>query len=108
MSLTEEITIEAEGFRKEKKENSSQAIEKADSSGVAHGFIDRPVRRGGRPASPPSPRTAQMHTKLLPRVARKIAAEARQRGVQQGVLIEEAWVLYERENKPACEAATTC
>ena len=38
----------------------------------------------------------------------KIAAEARQRGVQQGVLIEEAWVLYERENKPACEAATTC
>ena len=98
MSLTEEIKIEAGGFRKEKKANSLQAIEKADSSGKAHGFIDRPVRRGVRPPSPPSPRTAQMHTKLLPHVARKIAVEARKRGVMQGVLIEEAWVLYEREH----------
>ena len=98
MSLTEQIKIDAGGFHKERKENSSQAIEEIDSRGAAHGFVDRPARRNGRPPSPPSPRTAQMHTKLLPHVARKIAAEARQRGVQQGVLIEEAWVLYEKEN----------
>jgi hypothetical protein len=30
----------------------------------------------------------------MPDVAREISAEAKFRGVQQGVLIEEAWALY--------------
>jgi hypothetical protein len=30
----------------------------------------------------------------MPNVAREISAEAKRRGVQQGVLIEEAWALY--------------
>jgi hypothetical protein len=30
----------------------------------------------------------------MPHVADEIAEEARRRGVQQGVLIEEAWALY--------------
>jgi hypothetical protein len=30
----------------------------------------------------------------MPHVADEIAEEAKRRGVQQGVLIEEAWVLY--------------
>jgi hypothetical protein len=30
----------------------------------------------------------------MPHIADEIAEEARRRGVQQGVLIEEAWALY--------------
>lgn len=49
-----------------------------------------PKRRGRKP----SPRTGQVHAKVFPAVADEIANEARRRGVQQGVLIEEAWALY--------------
>jgi hypothetical protein len=31
---------------------------------------------------------------VLPPIADEIALEAQRRGVQQGVIIEEAWVLY--------------
>jgi hypothetical protein len=31
---------------------------------------------------------------VLPHVSDAIAAEARRRGVQQGVVLEEAWALY--------------
>jgi hypothetical protein len=36
----------------------------------------------------------------MPDVAKEIAAEARFRGVQQGVIIEEAWALYKLQNNP--------
>jgi hypothetical protein len=42
----------------------------------------------------PSPRTGQVLAKVMPDVADEIADEAKRRGVQQGVLIEEAWALY--------------
>jgi hypothetical protein len=35
-----------------------------------------------------------VHAKVLPHVADDIAAEARRRGTQQGIIIEEAWALY--------------
>lgn len=56
------------------------------------GFVEReaPKKRGRKP----SPRTGQVHAKVFPEVAEEIANEARRRGVQQGVLIEEAWALY--------------
>lgn len=67
-------------------------VEKIDKAGDAHGFVDRsPKRKRGRPASP---RTGQVHAKVLPHVSAEISAEAKRRGVQQGVLIEEAWALY--------------
>lgn len=50
----------------------------------------KPRRRGRKP----SPRTGQVHAKVMPNVAREISREAVLRGVQQGVLIEEAWALY--------------
>jgi hypothetical protein len=31
----------------------------------------------------------------MPHIAEEIAEEAKRRGVQQGVLIEEAWALYQ-------------
>ncbi len=44
---------------------------------------------------PRSPRTEQIHTKLRPEVASAISAEAARRGVSKGLIIEEAWRLYE-------------
>lgn len=56
------------------------------------GFVDRtPKKPRGRPKSP---RTGQVHAKVMPKVSAGIAAEAQRRGCQQGVILEEAWELY--------------
>lgn len=55
------------------------------------GFVSRQPHGRGRPRSP---RVGQVHARVLPAVADAIAAESRRRGVQQGVLLEEAWALY--------------
>lgn len=74
------------------KDSSPQAVEKADSAGQKHGFVDRePKKQRGRK---PSPRTGQVHAKVLPHIAEEIANEQRRTGKTQGVLIEEAWALY--------------
>ncbi len=86
------FTIDVGSLRSRSKDSSPQAVEKADSAGVKHGFVDRePKKQRGRK---PSPRTGQVHAKVLPAIADAIADEAKRRGVQQGVVIEEAWALY--------------
>ncbi|MFG6083670.1 hypothetical protein ACEUZ9_005392 [Paracoccus litorisediminis] len=60
------------------------------SDGLGYPSREGPKKRGRRP----SPRTGQVHAKVYPSVSDEIADEARRRGVQQGVLIEEAWALY--------------
>lgn len=79
------------------KSSSKQAnIAKVDAAGEQHGFVDRSPK--GKAGRKPSPRTGQIHAKVLPNVSDEIAAEAARRGVVQGVIIEEAWALY-LENK---------
>lgn len=74
------------------KDQSSRAIERVDQTAEELGFVAREgVKRRGRR---PSPRTGQVHAKVMPQVSDEIAVEARRRGVQQGVIIEEAWALY--------------
>ena len=75
---------------------------RADAAGEAHGFVSREPSPSpkGRPGRRPSPRTGQVHAKVLPQVSAAIADEARRRGVTQGVLIEEAWTLYEKRDGP--------
>jgi len=86
------FAIDLGSLKSRKKDSSQQAVEKADNAGQMHGFVDRePKRQRGRK---PSPRTGQVHAKVMPAVADAIADEAKRRGVQQGVLIEEAWALY--------------
>lgn len=69
-------------------------ITKSDEIAEKHGFVSRePKKKRGRP---PSPRTGQVHAKVMPNIAKEIADEARRRGVQQGVVIEEAWALYQK------------
>lgn len=66
-------------------------LSEVDEAGERHGFVARePGRRGRRP----SPRTGQVHAKVLPDIADAIADEARRRGVTQGVVIEDAFALY--------------
>lgn len=89
------FSIDLGRLKSREKDRSAVAIERADRAGEGLGFVDRePVKRRGRK---PSPRTGQVHAKVLPPVAEEIAAEARRRGVQQGVVIEEAWALYKQQ-----------
>lgn len=86
------FSIDLGRLRSREKDSSAAAVERIDRAGEELGFVDRePVKRRGRK---PSPRTGQVHAKVMPQVADEIAAEARRRGVQQGVVIEEAWALY--------------
>jgi hypothetical protein len=92
MSDKPAFSIDIASLRTRRKDISQDALERADAAGEQHGFVNRePPRRRGRQ---PSPRTGQVHAKVMPQVADEIADEAKRRGVQQGVLIEEAWALY--------------
>ena len=90
------ISITPGKLRSKPKDSSPRTVARSDAAAEKHGFVDRaPKKRRGRK---PSPRTGQVHAKVMPEVSREIANEARARGVQQGVLIEEAWALYKAEN----------
>ena len=92
--MTEPFKIDLTALRTRQKDVSPVSIERADTAGEQHGFLARePQRRRGRA---PSPRTGQVHAKVMPHVSDEIADEAKRRGVQQGVLIEEAWELYKK------------
>lgn len=84
--------IDPSALRSRPKGDSAEALRQAEAAGEAHGFVDRSSRR--RPGRRASPRTGQVHAKVLPEVATEIADEAARRGTTQGVIIEEAWVLY--------------
>lgn len=86
------ISLSPGKLRSKPKDTSARAVALSDEAAEKHGFVERaPKKRRGRK---PSPRTGQVHAKVMPNVAREISHEAAARGVQQGVLIEEAWALY--------------
>lgn len=97
MSDKPSFQIDLGALKSRKKDSSAPAIAKSDEAGDALGFVDRaPKKKRGRK---PSPRTGQVHAKVMPQVARDIGNEARRRGVQQGVIIEEAWALYQAQDR---------
>ena len=84
-------------LRSRPKDARPSTVARSDAAAEKHGFVERaPKKRRGRK---PSPRTGQVHAKVLPEVAREISQEAKFRGVQQGVLIEEAWALYKADRE---------
>lgn len=87
-----DFSIDLGSLKKRAKPASEAEVAKIDMVGEGQGFVDRSVQ--GRRGRPKSARTGQVHAKVMPEVSEQIAAEARRRGVQQGVLIEEAWSLY--------------
>jgi|TARA_R100000687_G_C6453277_1_gene166357 hypothetical protein len=92
MGESKPFNIDLGRLKSRDKDRSPQALEKSDLAGESLGFVARDAqkRRGRRP----SPRTGQVHAKVMPDVSEEIANEAKRRGVQQGVIIEEAWGLY--------------
>ena len=92
MSDKPAFSIDLGRLKTRQKDISPQAIGRSDAVAEEHGFVTREsAKRRGRQ---PSPRTGQVHAKVMPHVSDEIAEEASRRGVTQGVLIEEAWELY--------------
>jgi hypothetical protein len=86
------ISLSPGRLRAKAKDSSPQTLARTDEAAEKHGFVERTAKK--RRGRKPSPRTGQVHAKVMPDVAREISSEAAVRGVQQGVLIEEAWALY--------------
>ena len=93
--MTEEapFKIDLGSLKSRGKGSDQRSVAAADAAAVDHGFVAREgtERRRGRQ---PSPRTGQIHAKVMPNVSDAIAYEAQRRGVTQGVILEEAWKLY--------------
>ena len=97
MSDKPTFSIDIASLKARRKDISVESQSRADAAAEQHGFVARePVRKRGRP---PSPRTGQVHAKVLPHVSDEIAAEATRRSVQQGVVIEEAWEAYKTSRR---------
>lgn len=78
-----------------KKTNKDDGSSEVDNLASEQGFVSREVKKRGRK---PSPRTGQVHARVLPSISNEIADEAKRRGTQQGVVIEEAWELYKEKH----------
>lgn len=92
--MANEFQIDIKKLRSSSKVQSPSVVEQIDTAADELGFVDRtPRKKRGRPKSP---RTGQVHAKVLPHVSEQIADEAKRRGTQQGVILEEAWELYKK------------
>lgn len=69
-----------------------EEIRTVDRVGEGHGFLDRTARK--KPGRKPSPRTHQLHPKVLPEIGEAISAEAECLGLTQGQLLERMWEIY--------------
>jgi len=83
------------GLTARPKDTDAAEVRKIDEVGEARGFVDRTPRK--KPGRKPSPRTHQLHPKVLPRVGEGIVAEAERLGITQGQLIEQMWANYEQK-----------
>lgn len=96
MAEEKPFSIDIGRLKTKAKATSQTMVRRTDAAAEELGFIDRgPKQKRGRK---PSPRTGQVHAKVLPGVSLEIANEAKRRGVVQGVLIEEAWELYKNKS----------
>ena len=85
-----DFAVEVPNLRRREKSAPERSEAAADEAGRRAGFSG-PGR--GRPR-PKSPRTGQLHTRVLPEVAKAISDEAMRRSVTIGVVVEEAFELY--------------
>ena len=80
------------GLKARPKGTTVEEVRRVDEVGEARGFLDRSPRK--KPGRKPSPRTHQLHPKVLPEVGQAIADEAEKLAVTQGQLIEQMWEVY--------------
>lgn len=74
------------------KPSTVEDVRRIDEVGEARGFVDRTPRK--KPGRKPSPRTYQMHPKVMPPIGEAITDEAEKLGLTQGQLIEKMWQMY--------------
>lgn len=79
------------------KPSSARVIRDVDEMAEGRGFVDRSPRK--KPGRKPSPRTYQIHPKLLPDIGEAIAEEAGERGITQGHLIEMMWKCWQKRQR---------
>ena len=94
MTGSKPFQIDLGSLRSKNKAADESQMQTVEAISEDLGFIAREAEASGKRGRPASPRTGQLHAKVLPDVSSGIASEARRRGVQQGVIIEEAWALY--------------
>jgi len=82
------------GLKARPKDTTVEEVRMVDEVGEARGFVDRSPRK--KPGRKPSPRTYQLHPKVLPRVGEAITAEAERLGITQGQFVEQMWESYRR------------
>lgn len=82
------------GLKARPKDTSVAEVRMIDEVGEARGFVDRSPRK--KPGRKPSPRTHQLHPKVLPEVGEAIAAEAERLGLTQGQLVEQMWAYFQK------------
>lgn len=82
------------GLKARPKTTTAEDVRRVDDVGEARGFVDRTPRK--KPGRKPSPRSYQLHPKVLPEIGEAISIEAERLGVTQGQLIEQMWAAYSR------------
>lgn len=82
------------GLKARPKTSTVEDVRRVDEVGEARGFVDRTPRK--KPGRKPSPRTYQLHPKVLPQIGEAISAEAERLGITQGQLIEQMWAAYSK------------
>ncbi len=80
------------GLKARPKTTTIEDVRRVDEVGEARGFVDRTPRK--KPGRKPSPRTYQIHPKVLPEIGEAISAEAERLGITQGQLVEQMWATY--------------
>ena len=85
------------GLTARPKKTGAAEVRKIDDVAEARGFVDRTPRK--KPGRKPSPRTYQLHPKVMPEVGEELAAEAEKAGLTQGQLIEKIWLIYKETSR---------
>jgi len=86
------------GLKARPKPAASVELPRIDHVAEAKGFVDRSPRK--KPGRKKSPRTYQLHPKVLPQIGAALTAEAERLGLTQGQLIEQIWDMYQNNDDP--------
>lgn len=78
-------------------DKSGQSMDEVDKVANEQGYVSREPQHTPKPKIR-SWRTKQIHTWVLPRFKELLLAESRRRRVPQGMILEEALNLYEKQN----------
>jgi hypothetical protein len=84
------------GLTARPKDTGPAEVRKVDEVGEARGFVDRTPRK--KPGRKPSPRTYQLHPKVLPATGQELSEHAEEMGLTQGQLVEVIWMFYKEKN----------